>query len=174
MATPLYVIGHRNPDTDSIAAAIGYAELLRQQGRVEAVACRAGELRQETAHLLRRFGFEPPLLVEDLRLRVGDVMTSPCVTVSVRDPLYEVGRKQQELGMRPLPVVDAGRHLRGVVEAADFAKVFFQGLDPELADEVPIDMENLIRALDAEVIVPAEGRHVRNTVMVAAWSAESI
>jgi manganese-dependent inorganic pyrophosphatase len=101
-------------------------------------------------------------------------MTSPAVSVHVRDPLYEVGRKQQELGMRPLPVVDDGGHLRGVVEASDFAKVFFQGLDPHLADEVPIDMENLIRALDAEVVVAAPDRHVRNKVMVAAWSADSI
>ena len=55
--------------------------------------------------------------------------------------------------MRPLPVVDDGRHLRGVAEAHDFAKVFFQGLDPDLADRVPIDLDNLVRALDASVLV---------------------
>lgn len=174
MPSPLCVIGHRNPDTDAISAALGYAELLRRRGRPEAIACRAGDLRPETAHLLARFGLESPLLVEDVRLRVGDVMTSPAVTANVRDPLYEVGLKQQELGMRPLPVVDDGGHLRGVVEANDFAKVFFQGLDPDLADEAPVDLDNLIRALDAEMLVAAPRRHVRNKIMVAAWSVESI
>lgn len=173
MASPLYVIGHRNPDTDTVCAAVGYAELLKLRG-VEALACRAGTLRPETASLLERFSCEPPHLVEDLRMRVGDVMTSPAVTVNVGDPLYEVGRKQQELGMRPLPVIDEGGHLRGVVEASDFAKVFFQGLDPTVADDLPIDTTNIIRALDARVLVEADRRRVRNKVMVAAWSAESI
>ncbi len=174
MARPIYVLGHRNPDTDTIVAAIAYAELLRRQQADAVVAGRAGPLRPETAHLLERFGVSAPALVEDLRLSVGDVMTTPATTAHIRDPLHEVGRKQQDLGMRPLPIVDDGGRLRGVVEAADFAKVFFQGLDADLADQVPTDVAALVTALDAKVVVAADGRRLRRKVMVAAWSLESI
>lgn len=174
MATPLYVIGHRNPDTDSICAALGLAELLRRQRQETVIAGRAGPLRPETLFLLERFHVEPPLLVQDVHVRVGDVMTTPATCVSEDESLYEVGRKQQELGMRPLPVIDSGGRLRGIVEATDFAKVFFTGLDVDRADQVAISMENLVRALDARVIVAAEERNVRRKVMVAAWSFESI
>lgn len=174
MSRRIYVVGHKNPDTDSIAAAIGYAELLRLQRADEVVPARAGALRTETAYLLERFGFPSPVLLEDVRLRVGDVMTSNCVTVAERESLYEVGRKQQELGMRPLPVVDDDNRLRGIAEAHDFAKVFFQGLDAGLSDEIPIQLENIVRALDARVLVAAPERPVRDRVMVAALSLETV
>ncbi|HEV8635896.1 MAG TPA: putative manganese-dependent inorganic diphosphatase [Chloroflexota bacterium] len=175
MPDPLYVIGHRNPDTDSVVAAAAYAELLRRQDEPFAVvAARAGPMRPETEHLLKRFGVEPPELVEDLRLRVGDVMTTPARTVREGDSLYEVGRRQLEMGMRPLPVVDGRGQLCGIAEAQDFAKVFFQGLDPAVADRVPVDVDNLVQALDARVLVRAAERTRRLTVMVAAWSLETI
>lgn len=174
MPQPIYVVGHRNPDTDAICAAIGYAELLRRQRDAPIIAARAGPLRRETAYLLERFRIEPPVLIDDLRLRVGDVMTSPAVAAAERDTLYEVGRKQQEIGMRPLPIVDAQGRLRGLVDAADFAKVFFQGLDLRLADQVPIAVENLVRALDARIVVETESREMRRRVMVAASSYQSI
>src|SRR4051794_9327129 len=111
MAGRIVVIGHKNPDTDSICAAIAFADLLRSlRPSEEVVAGRTGDLRPETSYLLERFGVDPPELIRDVRVRVGDVMTSRCVTVNQRDSLYEVGRKQVDLGMRPLPVVDdAGR-----------------------------------------------------------------
>jgi manganese-dependent inorganic pyrophosphatase len=101
-------------------------------------------------------------------------MMSNCVTVGERASLYEVGRRQQDLGMRPLPVVDDEGRLRGVTEAHDFAKVFFQGLEAELADQIPIEIDNVVRALDAQVLVAAPERRVRDKVMVAALSLETI
>jgi manganese-dependent inorganic pyrophosphatase len=171
----LFVIGHRNPDTDSVVAAAAYAELLRRRGEPsEVIAARAGAMRPETTHLLRRFGVDSPALLDDVRLRVGDVMTSPARTVEESDSLYEVGLAQLDLGMRPLPVVDASRHLRGIAEAQDFAKVFFQGLDPEVADSVPIELDSLVRSLDAKLLVRGTAVPERVIVMVAAWSIGAI
>jgi manganese-dependent inorganic pyrophosphatase len=82
---PLFVLGHRNPDTDAVCAAIGYAALLRAQGRGEAVAGRQGPLRPETAYLLERFGVGPPQLVTDVRPRVADRMTSPARSLHAHD-----------------------------------------------------------------------------------------
>src|SRR5262245_29180397 len=139
MAGRIVVIGHKNPDTDSICAAVAFAELLRRlRPGEQVVAGRAGELRPETSYLLGRFEVEPPELVRDVRLRVGDVMTSDCVTVNERDSLYEVGRKQVELGMRPLPVVDDAGRLCGIAEDQDFAKVVFESVEADLAAQLPV------------------------------------
>ncbi|TAK25459.1 MAG: putative manganese-dependent inorganic diphosphatase [Chloroflexota bacterium] len=171
---PTIVIGHRNPDTDAICAAIAYRDLLALRDQTDAVAARAGLTRPETRYLLERFGVPEPTLIEDMRQRVRDVMTAPARTVLHSDSLYEVGLRQIDSGMRPLPVLDGDGRLAGIAEAQDFAKVFFQGLDPSVADQVPIDFDNLVRALDARVIVRADDRPVRRTVMVAAWNIESI
>ena len=65
MARPLYVIGHRNPDTDSVCAAIGYAHLKQALGE-PAVPARAGKLNAETRFVLERFGVDAPVLIPDL------------------------------------------------------------------------------------------------------------
>src|SRR5437879_4192797 len=96
MPDRVYVCGHRNPDTDSICAAVAYAELLRLQGRAGVAAVRAGEMRQETAFVLERFGVEHPPLLADVRARVADVMSSQRILVQEADPLFKVGRVLQE------------------------------------------------------------------------------
>jgi len=70
---PLYVIGHVNPDTDSIAAALGYAWLLRERDGSDAVAARAGAINPQTTWVLRRLELEPPLLVTDASPRFSSV-----------------------------------------------------------------------------------------------------
>ncbi|HIQ09613.1 MAG TPA: inorganic diphosphatase, partial [Anaerolineaceae bacterium] len=71
--TPLYVVGHVNPDTDSIASALGYAWLLRERDEVNAVAARAGSLNPQTSWVLERLGLEPPVLLTDASPRFGAV-----------------------------------------------------------------------------------------------------
>lgn len=174
MPPPILVIGHKNPDTDAICSALSYAELLRRQTGHNVVAGRLGALRPETTYLLERFHIKPPELVADIRYRVGDAMTSPAVTALERDSLYEVGRRQQGMGMRPMPVVNDEGLLTGIVEPNDFAKVFFQGLDPGVGDLIPIEKDNLVRALDATILVEGPKISARRKVMVAAYSLESI
>lgn len=72
--SPIYVIGHVNPDTDSIAAAMGYAWLLRERDSVEALAARAGPLNPQTAWVLKRLELEPPMLLNDASPRFDSVV----------------------------------------------------------------------------------------------------
>ena len=69
---PIYVIGHRNPDTDSICSAIGYAHLKQARGE-NAIAARTGKVNAETAYVLGKMGFEKPKLIIDLYPRVKDI-----------------------------------------------------------------------------------------------------
>ena len=106
MPAAIYVLGHKNPDSDSICSAIGYAALLHAQGQDQAVAARQGPVRRETAYILDRFGVAAPLLVTDVRPRVADVMTSPAFTVaSGHAPL----RSRPDLAARRHPRRPGGR-----------------------------------------------------------------
>lgn len=71
--TRIYVIGHVNPDTDSIASAVGYAWLLRERDGLDAVAARAGAINPQTSWVLKRLGMEPPLLLNDASPRFESV-----------------------------------------------------------------------------------------------------
>ena len=70
---PVYVFGHKNPDTDSIVAAIAYASLRNALGDRQYVACRLGVLSDETSRILQRFGFESPMRLHDVRTQVKDL-----------------------------------------------------------------------------------------------------
>lgn len=72
--SPIYVIGHVNPDTDSIAAAIGYAWLIRERDEVDAIAGRAGAVNSQTSWVLKNLGMEPPVLITDASPRFSSVV----------------------------------------------------------------------------------------------------
>ncbi|MGH2387497.1 MAG: putative manganese-dependent inorganic diphosphatase [Chloroflexota bacterium] len=173
MSPALYVLGHKNPDSDSICSAIGYAALLHASGQPGAMAARQGPIRRETKFILERFGFDPPLLVTDVRPRVSDMMTPNPACVHIDDSLHEVGLTLQSHGVRTLPVLDAGGRLCGVTGVEDFARAFIRGLDTERLDHVPLDLSNVVRALDATVLV-ASDRPLRDEVMVGAMTVESM
>ena len=76
----IYITGHQHPDTDSIAAAIGYAFFKRANG-IKAVPCRLGKIGTETKYLLDRFGFEVPMLLEDARVKMSEIEIDDPVTI---------------------------------------------------------------------------------------------
>jgi manganese-dependent inorganic pyrophosphatase len=138
------------------------------------MAARQGVLRPETEHILDRFGVAPPALVTDVRPRVVDVMTSPAVTVHQDTSLYEVGNILQQRGIRVVPVIDDDRHLRGVTRVEDFARAFITGLALDQLNQVPLDLDNVIRALGGEVLAAAPERTLRDRVMVGAMEIDSM
>src|SRR3989304_3145366 len=88
---PVYVVGHRNPDTDSICAALSYSRLKQRLGFSNVVAARTGDPNVQTEFILKTFGVEKPVYLPDVRVRVHDVMTPGSLSVhtdmSVEDVL---------------------------------------------------------------------------------------
>ena len=83
---PFYVIGHKNPDTDAICSAIGYAALLRAVGEEPgAIAARCGEISQRTKWVLERAGLDVPVLITDVRTNAGMISHRHVIKVSVSD-----------------------------------------------------------------------------------------
>ena len=91
MEKPVYVIGHRNPDTDSICSAIGYAHLKQELG-TNAVPARAGKVNSETKFILEYFGVQPPQLISDLYPRVRDVMIRDVPVLQPYKTLRKLGK----------------------------------------------------------------------------------
>ncbi|MBF1695737.1 MAG: putative manganese-dependent inorganic diphosphatase [Selenomonas sp.] len=114
VAKPIYVIGHRNPDTDSICSAIGYAHLKQAMG-VNAIAARAGKVNKETRFALEYFHVEKPLLIPDLYPRVKDIAMDCKIVVRQHDTLRNLGEVLRENDLRSIPVTDSQGLLVGSV-----------------------------------------------------------
>ncbi len=111
------VIGHKNPDMDSICAAAGYAEFKRLTGHTGVIAARAGNTNERIDYVLERFGVEAPLLINDLSPRVSDVMQSNVVSVRADSPVYDALQLIDQKRMRGLPVVDESNRCLGLLSA---------------------------------------------------------
>ncbi|UFS71576.1 putative manganese-dependent inorganic diphosphatase [Geomonas sp. RF6] len=115
MKKQIYVIGHRNPDTDSVASAIAYAELKRMQGEEQVIAAMAGAPNPQTSYILKRLGLPAPLYLPDVHPKVRDVVTRTPVTVAASEPLVKALQLFHKNGIRVLPVLDEERRPMGVV-----------------------------------------------------------
>src|SRR6266508_2589968 len=104
----LLVIGHRNPDTDAICAAIGYAEFKRRTGFPHAVAARCGDTNERIDFVLETFGVPAPKFVADVSPKVRDVMVTQVVSVPPTATVAEALGVMDERNIRVLPVLEDG------------------------------------------------------------------
>jgi manganese-dependent inorganic pyrophosphatase len=109
----ILVLGHRNPDTDTIASAVGYAWLLNQTGQGTYLAGRVGEVNSQTAFALKRFGVDAPTLVSDVRARVIDV-TEPLPAIRRGEKVLDACRSIAKT-RRPVAVLDEQRKPVGLI-----------------------------------------------------------
>ncbi|MCL4543946.1 MAG: putative manganese-dependent inorganic diphosphatase [Chloroflexi bacterium] len=168
------VIGHANPDTDAICSAIAYAHLLREVSDPHAFAARAGELRPDTAWVLQRFSTTSPTLVTDVRPRVRDMMSAPVITADLSASLLEVARTLRERDLRSLPIIDDQGYLHGLISLEDFARFFLEGSMGADAEDIPLDFDAVVRAIDGTVLVEARDRPLNDKVRVAASSIQIV
>jgi manganese-dependent inorganic pyrophosphatase len=173
MARPLYVIGHRNPDTDSICSAIGYAHLKQALGE-PAVPARAGKLNAETRFVLERFGMESPVLISDLYPRARDIMSPVLVTILPDQTLRELGRMMRENDGKSAAVIDEKGSLLGIVSLGDLARRYFEELEmPDLAS-AGVTFRGILAVLDGKIAVAGDmDRGVRGKIWIAAAKAET-
>lgn len=142
----VFVLGHRNPDTDTIASAVGYAWLLNQIGDGLYMGGRIGPLNPQTDFALGRFGMEAPPLVNDVRPHVGDLADS-VVPLLADTPLLAVSEQVARLG-KAMPVVDSDGAPLGIISGAGL----FQHLVPVLSGEKTL--KSALKELAAEVVEP--------------------
>ncbi len=121
---PFYVIGHKNPDTDAICSAIGYAALLRAVGEErDAIAARCGEISQRTKWVLERAGLEPPVLITDIRTNAGMICHRHVIKVVVSDTFLTAYRRMLAAEIRCVPVEDENGDLCGILRYFDLLRL---------------------------------------------------
>ena len=118
------VIGHRNPDTDAICSAIGYAEFKRRTGLPNAVAARCGDTNDRIDFVLETFGVPPPRFIADVAPKVRDVMVADVISVPPTATVAEALAVMDEHNIRVLPVLADGV-CQGLVSVMKMTKFFF-------------------------------------------------
>lgn len=146
-----YVCGHRNPDTDSIVSAMAYASLCNALGDNGYIAARLGHLNDESAFLLKRFGFQPPLYISSVRTQVKDIDFDrpPCLGTSVPvNRAWEIMRQNPNLSA--LPVTRDDGTLFGMVTAGGIAESDMRSIETPVLRDAPVF--NVLSALEGHII----------------------
>lgn len=170
---PVYVIGHRNPDTDSICSAIGYSHLKQALG-VNAVPARCGKINNETKYALEYFKVDQPLLLTDLYPRVKDVALECKTVVRQHDTLRHLGEVMRKSELQSVPVTDSNGDLVGIVTVSDLAKRYFLELGLQSLVDLRVRYSNIIQATEAKVLVAGdENALIEGNIVIASGSAFS-
>ena len=148
---PIYVTGHRNPDTDSIVSAMAYAALRNALGDREYVAARLGHISDETQLVLNRFGLQPPMHLKTLRTQVRDLDfdTPPALNMAVTIR-HSWKLLHSNEGIPALPVCDDDGKLFGMVSASEIADHDMQTIQNPILEAVPVF--NLLSVLDGKIL----------------------
>jgi manganese-dependent inorganic pyrophosphatase len=157
----IYVTGHRNPDTDSIAAAIGYAELKRRlDPRNEYVPVRLGEVNAQTRWLLERSEAPEPELLPHVMLRVCDVMQDECPVARQNDAVRTVGLAMAGGNLDLMPIVDDEGTLVGVMTERALARRYVRESREVSALLAPTAVSAVVGVLDGELVAGEDGEIV--------------
>ncbi|MDD5188852.1 MAG: putative manganese-dependent inorganic diphosphatase, partial [Methanoregula sp.] len=150
----IVVIGHRQPDTDSIASAIGYAAFrnITEPGRY--VAARCGELNAETCFAIETFGLKPPVLIESVEPRVSDLKIAR-ISVTQDVPAVDVAALMDTHDIRNVPVTDDDGKLLGVVGEHGLARAYAHQVKISEIAITALPLDTLARILSARVVVRA-------------------
>jgi manganese-dependent inorganic pyrophosphatase len=171
---PIYVTGHRNPDADSIAAAVGYAELKRRlDPDNDYVAVRLGELNPQTQWILERSGTDAPEFLPHVMLRVCDVMRDGFPVASEDEPVRRVGRLMAREGVDLVVVVDGEGALAGVLTERALARRYIRESREASRLDAPTTVAAICETLEGEIVMGAEGC-VAGRVWVLAMDAASL
>lgn len=151
MNRKIYVIGHKNPDTDSIASAIAYTELKKQQGLLNIHAAMAGEPNPQTRYILERLGIQAPLYLSDVHPKVRDILKRLPVTATASMTLKEVLELFHRHTIRVLPVVDEDNAPIGLVSLLKLSeKYLVAGTDRKRG--VDSSLSSLAKCLEGEFL----------------------
>ena len=166
----VYVVGHKNPDTDSICSAIAYAALKTKITDIPHEPRRAGQLNEETQYVLERFGVKAPRLLSDLREQIKDVELKEVDGLKSSVSIRTAWEKMQESNIHTLPVTRDGK-LEGLITIGDIAKTYMEVYDSTIISKARTQYRNIARAVDGEVHTGNEHSYLlKGKVVIAASS----
>lgn len=169
----IYVIGHKNPDTDSVCSAIAYAEYKRRTDGGNYVAKRAGQLNEETQYVLNRFRVSAPGYLSDVNTQVRDIEIRKTPGVEGSISLKKAWTLMREAGVVTLPITDKTNRLEGLITIGDIAESYMDVYDNRILSEARTQYKNILETLDGEMVTGNPHSYfVRGKVVIAATSPD--
>nr|WP_276938295.1 putative manganese-dependent inorganic diphosphatase [Helcococcus sueciensis] len=153
MNNKIYITGHKNPDTDSIASAIVYADLKsRLDDENKYIPLRLGELNQESKWVLEQWNQSAPKYVENLKPTISDLHLQKPLLVSKDISLYEAANYLQPRNRSFLPIVDEDEKLIGIITLSNLTKSYMNVWDDDILHRAAATIENIVDVLSGEIV----------------------
>lgn len=150
MKKTVYIIGHKNPDTDAIVSAVGYARLKNLLGHPEYVAARAGHLNPQTSYIFEKFKVTRPEYIPDLIPKVKYFMQSEVETVTEEISVWESIEKMEKSENRVMPIVDKNGKYLSLLHYSGFARGVLTILNPEKKHRFSTSINLIQKTLNAQ------------------------
>jgi manganese-dependent inorganic pyrophosphatase len=172
----VYVTGHRNPDLDSIAAAIGYAELKgRLHPRDRYVPARLGDVNPQTQWALDRADAEAPEYLPHIRLRVSDVMHEAAFVAHRDSPVRQVGLEMAEQRLDLVPVVDDGGALAGMITERDLARLYIrESRGASTFQDAPTTVGTIVEVLEGRLVAGDEDAVITGPLWIVSMDVDTM
>ena len=156
MEKTVYIIGHKNPDTDAVVSAVGYARLKNLLGFDEYKAARAGHLNPQTRYIFEKFGIAKPEYIPDLLPKVKYFMQDNIETVEENVSVWEAIGRMEKTENRVMPVVDKDGKYLSLLHYSGFAKGVLSILNPEKKHKFTTSIKLIQKTLNAQPIIVHE------------------
>jgi manganese-dependent inorganic pyrophosphatase len=166
----VYVIGHRNPDTDSVVSAAAYARLKQLQGQRKVVAARAGKINPQTEYIFERFGVSVPEYLPDLIPKAKHYISGEPVTVKEDTSVWEALELLQKDDAKVLPIVDQNGVYLSMLHYQSFSRYIINHINPRKKSSFPLSLNHLAATIHAQPITLFNGEEIRKSPIVVAAS----
>lgn len=166
----IYIIGHKNPDTDSICSAIAYADIKnRTEDEGRYVAKRAGQISEETQYVLDRFRMDPPGYVPNVGTRVKDMEVRCVQGVDNHISLKKAWTLMRNENVNTLPITKEDNVLEGLITISDIAESYMDVYDNSILSTARTQYRNILETLDGTMVVGNEHSYfIKGKVVIAA------
>ena len=171
---PVLITGHKNPDTDSICAAISYSRLKNKINNTDRyIPCRAGSPNAETSFVLDYFKVDPPLLLDNVKTQVSDIAYRKTPGVSKNMSLKQAYQLMRDGHVVTLPAVNQHGVLEGLITMSDIAKSYMNVYDSAIISTAETPFKNILETLEATLITGDANRNCQDgKVLIAAANPE--
>lgn len=175
MKKTVYIIGHKNPDTDAVVSAVAYARLKNLLGHPEYIAARAGHLNPQTRYIFEKFGVQKPEYITDLIPKVKYFMQSEVETVTEDVSVWESIGKMEKSENRVMPVVDENGKYLSLLHYSGFARGVLTILNPEKKHRFSTSINLIQKTLNAQPLYIADDgdKNFKASIHVASSSLET-
>ena len=171
----IYIIGHKNPDTDSICSAIAYADIKNRTSSKKYFAKRAGQINEETEFVLNRFGVETPGYLSDVGTQVKDMEIHRTQPANSSITIKRAWQLMKESGAVTLPITNREDRLEGIISVNDIANYYMGANDQRIMSMARTQYRSMADTLEGQVVVGNEhGYFIRGRVLVLAADPEQM